>query len=1020
MPAQLGIVASRRRLVFFLVAALLGALAAFTVVPTGPAAAADGPAPPPRSLSVIADVHTDAIATFWDDGQLTLATKADIPQPQTRYEADDVWFHVDDDSRIESFPAGYDFVAPAGSTVWLAPEVQQSSQIWPGFSTESVPAGTLDGDDTTLTLVGVDGPGEVELWQSGSFGAYTRLWSSDEAGYSSFTRERVHMHANWAFTAAGTYHLTVRADAAVGGAAVSDTAVYTFVVGGLPADVDTTTGLEASDTSLVAGDAVTLTAGVSPAGVAGFVEFRDGTHVLGHTAVDAGRAEMAVPGLAVGAHDVTAVFVPAVENLANTSTSAPVTITVTDGSGVPFGIAGVERSYEVGDVLRARVAGHTLAEGESYQWSIRPVGTDTAYLFTGTGGEAAQGRVEQLLDARHDGYEIQARLRQGSTVVSETPWVALSVADAVEPVSTTFPAGPHYLGDELVFPIQGGALAEGDTVTLVYRFSSPWFDVRNSSRVGDTIVARPPYAIAEAQFAVQVVRDGVVLAQSDPVAGSVSAREVLVQGVQGVYRVGQTLSATTTVYPPSAELTYRWSVQNADNSRTTLKEGTTPDALTLELPMTMELHDRRLYFHAVAFYAASGGTPSEIWAGSWSTILKVSDSDPSQQLLFFENLSDHYHQGNQIDLNLVADPPLADSDTIAWQWQWPGTEWAPLPGAAGLSHTLTAEQALDGVQVRATLTFSDSGDTLVADPVTIHVDDHGAAARQQPAVGGATAYTEGDTVTLTRQLPENGPTVLTDHRWEKKAAGTEDWSVVDGATGTQLTFPAALADDGAQYRVSILKPGGGVAYGPSPAVELQVEQGSGEPADPVATTVTAGAVTQVYGKKAALTVAVSPGATGSVELTLPGTSRKLTGTLVDGQATITLPAKLLKPGKRTLSISYPGVAGEYQPSTGTAVVTVVKATPKVKVTADPAKVQPGQTATFTVTVNAAGVTPTGVVTVTVAGKTKAAVLNQHGQATVRITLPPRTPIGAKAVTVSYLGDRYVAKGETATTIRVVR
>ncbi|WP_422771411.1 choice-of-anchor M domain-containing protein [Plantactinospora sp. WMMC1484] len=1212
MPPHPGAPAPLRRLVLFLVAVLLGTFALFTVAPTGSAAAADGPAPSPQSLTVIADVHTDAVATFWDDGQLSLASKADVPELHTRYEADDVWFHVDDDSRIESLPAGYDFVAPAGSTVWLAPETQQTSQLWPGFSTESVPAGTLDNDDTTLTLVDVDGPGEVEVWQTGTFGAAQRLWSSDETGHKSFTRKRVHMHANWAFTAAGSYRLTVRADAAVGGTPVSDTAVYTFVVGGLPADVDTTASLEASDTSLTAGDPVALTAAVSPAGVAGFVEFHDGSNVLGHTAVEDGRAEMEVPDLAVGSHDITAVFVPAVENLANTSTSAPVTITVTDESGVPFGIAGVAESYEVGDVLRARVAGHTLTEGESYRWLIRPVEKTSSYVFSGTGSEAAQGRLEQLLDARHDGYEIQAQLRQGSTPLSETPWVPLAVADAVTPVTTTFPAGPRYLGDDVVFPLQGRTLAEGETARLVYRFSSPWYDVPNSSRVGDTIVARPPYATGEAEFSVQVVRDGVVLAQSDPVLGSISEREVLVQGVQGVYRVGQTLGATATVHPPSTELTYRWSVQNADYSLSTLKEGTTEDALRLELPMTMDLHDRRLYFHAVAFHAADGATPTEIWAGTWSTTLKVSDSDPSEQLLFFENLGDHYHQGNQINLNLVADPPLADNDTITWEWQWPGTGWVSLPGASGLSHTLTAEQALDGVAVRGTLHFADSDETLVAEPVTIHVDDHGAAARQQPTVGGTTSYTEGDTVTLTRLLPENGPTVLTDHRWEKQAAGTEDWSVVEGATGAELTFPATLADDGAQYRVSILKPGGEAAYGPSPAVELQVEQGSTEPADglridglahhyhsgntitltavpaddapatyrwatrrtdqssfhavdgesgpsftataeqalhgtqvkverildgevaaasepvtvvvddhgapapqvvsisgptayhegapvsltasvapgtvldhyqwyltpagsdvpqpvagatsaaysftatpehdgaaltvavtgdnglavygpsrphvlsvaapdpePAATTVTAADVRQIYGRKAELTVAVTPNATGTVEVTLPGTSRKLTGTLANGQTRITLPARLLNPGKRTLTISYAGVTGTFQPSTGTATVTVVKATPKVKVEPGTPRVEPGGTATFTVTVTAAGVPPTGVVTVAVAGKTKATVLNKQGQATVKISLPPRTPAGTKAVTVSYLGDTYVAKGETATTIRVL-
>lgn len=191
LPATQGRRATRP-LAFLLSLALI--LLAAIVAGSTPASAAS-------ERIVIADVHTDAVSTFWDDGHLVLASKADTPTLHTRYEAEDVWFHVDDDSRIDGFPAGYEFVAPAGTTVWLAPEVQQPNQIWPGFSTESVPSGVLDNDDITLTLVGVDGPGDVELWQTGSFGAAQRLWSSDEAAYKSFTRKtNVHMHANWAFT----------------------------------------------------------------------------------------------------------------------------------------------------------------------------------------------------------------------------------------------------------------------------------------------------------------------------------------------------------------------------------------------------------------------------------------------------------------------------------------------------------------------------------------------------------------------------------------------------------------------------------------------------------------------------------------------------------------------------------------------------------------------------------------------------------------------------------------------------
>lgn len=995
---------------------LLAALSASLLAPVSPASAAQGPAPEPQTRAVIADVHTDAIATFWDDGELVLGSKADTPSLGTRYAADDVWFHVDDDSRIEGWPAGYGFVAPEGSTVWLAPEVQQAGQIWPGFSTESVPQGTLDGDDTTLTLVGVEGPGEVELWQTGSFGAVNRLWSSDEEGFTSFTRKRVHMHANWAFTAPGTYDVTVQADAAVGGTPVTATAVYTFVVGELPEDVDTATSLEASATTLSAGGEVTLTADVTPAGVGGHVEFRDGATVLGHDELEAGVAELDVPGLAVGSHAVTAVFVPAVENLANTSTSDPVTITVTDGSGVAFGIAGIEDSYDVGDVLTATVVGHSLTEGQTYRWIIRPVGaTAGGYVFSGTGTQAALGTLEQLLDARYDGYEIRVRLREGSAYVpgADTPWVPLVVDDAVEPVTTTFPAEPQYLGDDVVFPLQGRALTEGETVKLVYRSGSPWFDVPNSSQVGDTIVSRPPYATGPSDFSIQVIQDDVVLAQSSPVQGEIAGREVLVEGVRAVYRVGQTLEATAEVHPAKEGLNYHWATVEGVNL-VTVKEGTGSEALTLELPMTLEWHDKPLYF----FAEADDGAGGEIWTGQWSTTLKVSDSDPTTQLLFFQGIGGHYHQGGTINLNLVADPELADGDTINWEWKWPGTEWAPLPGASGLSHSLTAEQALEGVEVRGTLDFADSDETLVAEPVTIHVDDHGAAPRQQPTVGGETSYTEGEQVTLTRQLPENGPTVLTTHLWERQTPGSDNWTEIAGQTGPELRFSATAADDGARYRVSLLKPGGQLAYGPSGPHVLSVTAPP-VPGEVTATTVTAAPVTQRYGQPAVLEVSVAPSAAGEVLVGLSGTTQKLTGTLVDGRASITVPAGLLEPGRRVLDIDYAGVAGTFAPSHGSAVVKVVKARPKVKVAPKARTVRRGAKAVLKVAVSAPGeVTATGQVAVKVAGQKFTVRLGKRGKATVRLMLPRGTKPGVKTVHVRYRGDARVATGRAVATIRV--
>ncbi|MGB3373768.1 MAG: choice-of-anchor M domain-containing protein [Microbacterium sp.] len=172
----------------------------------GIAAAAEGAAPAPTEYRVLETEHSDTIATFWDGGDFALGSKADVDGSLgVRFPADGILIHVNDLARYDSWPAGYEFVAPTGSTVWLAPQTRKDGVVWPGFSTESVPSGVLNGN-ITFTLDDVTGPGSVELWTSNAFGGVQeRLWSSDEA-VKSFARPiNTHMHANWAFTQPGTY-----------------------------------------------------------------------------------------------------------------------------------------------------------------------------------------------------------------------------------------------------------------------------------------------------------------------------------------------------------------------------------------------------------------------------------------------------------------------------------------------------------------------------------------------------------------------------------------------------------------------------------------------------------------------------------------------------------------------------------------------------------------------------------------------------------------------------------------------
>ncbi|WHS50348.1 TIGR03773 family transporter-associated surface protein [Rothia sp. SD9660Na] len=183
--------------------------------------------------------HTDALAMALADGQLDLFTYADLPgAPRTRLDPAQTVFNLQDraETRV-SVPAGFDFLGPEGSTIWLAPQTQVAGVLWPGWNTEGIHPGELYGDKLTLELIKTKAPegGAVDVFQSSPFGT-ERVFSSREKLPALQQPVGSHVHANWAFTATGTYELTFRASATrADGTPVSTEQTYTFVVGQLPA-----------------------------------------------------------------------------------------------------------------------------------------------------------------------------------------------------------------------------------------------------------------------------------------------------------------------------------------------------------------------------------------------------------------------------------------------------------------------------------------------------------------------------------------------------------------------------------------------------------------------------------------------------------------------------------------------------------------------------------------------------------------------------------------------------------------
>ncbi len=795
------------------------------------AVAADGPAPSSQERRVVSGVHADAISVFSENGGLVLGTKADVDGGLgVRLNPVLIAYNVEESRKttVPNLPS-YAFLGTTGGEVWIAPEANPNEPVlWPGFSTEDVPNGAADGNQLTLRLESVTGPGTLHIYQTGAFGEPVRRFSSTGTDFREWTLANGnHAHANWAFSAAGAYTLTFSASALTNGVSLSTTQSYAFVVGNVPAPVATTVTLTATTNSSVQGGAVGLQSTVTPANAVGWVEFRDGSTVLGHDVVNAGSAALITTNLALGVRSVTARFVPQWLNDFTVSTSEPVTLSVTDPSGVPFAVTGIATSYLPGDTLQARIAGATLAEGQEIEWRIRPVGTPHAGTIIGrfvpeaNTPDARAGRLDLRMDASYDGYELQAALMQDGQAMGTTTWAGpILVSDAVEPLSLSYVGPiPFRLGDTATLVATGRELAVGESLRVVLNPSFGHFSLWNPAgfpSINDRTFAFELPGNGNYPLALQVVRDGLVVAQSAPLMVDFSPHEFFFQGMQPVYRAGQTLRATMTVAPDLGErVTYSWAMY--DDYENPMKIAQGEAGRTFEMPVTADMNGKRMFIQANVAYASGN---MALVGGAYPYLTVTTNS---AQLFMFSSLPDHYHQGSPVNLQLAADPALVEGDSVAWEWRWPGMGWEPLPQAAGLSHRLTAEQAMEGLEVRAKLTFAGSGgDPMIAGPVMVHVDDHGFPAVQQPTITGEVSVTEGEAVGLARGLPTNAATVLTTHRWERKAAGSPVFSPIDGETNALLSFAATLADDGAEYRVSILKPNGTVAYGPSPSVVLSV------------------------------------------------------------------------------------------------------------------------------------------------------------------------------------------------------
>ncbi|GAA1617381.1 hypothetical protein GCM10009789_84170 [Kribbella sancticallisti] len=189
---------------------------------------------PAHALTTISQGHVDAVDVDWTGSALTLDLRDGTVNPAVDRNPADVVLNAVSASRT-TVPSGsaYSFLGAPGSAVWILPQTQVSSIVWPGFNTEGVPSGALQGNSVGVKLVSVTGPAQVSVYTTSSLGTPT-IWFDSGNGLPDTRTIAInsHAHANWAFEAAGTYTVVfeVTGTTAAGAAVSTGQKSYTFTV----------------------------------------------------------------------------------------------------------------------------------------------------------------------------------------------------------------------------------------------------------------------------------------------------------------------------------------------------------------------------------------------------------------------------------------------------------------------------------------------------------------------------------------------------------------------------------------------------------------------------------------------------------------------------------------------------------------------------------------------------------------------------------------------------------------------
>ena len=225
---------------------LVALLCAFAVIAGAPSSFADPSPDPDLAQSVAAHEEWSNEASEISVGHVDLGPRLIDGQWRAglRHDAESgaVWRDPNQtvlrvsDAAVMTAPdsADYPFLADvAGKPVYVVPQTQNPNVVWLGWNTQD-PAVTATIDrGLTMSVGPVSGPGRAWLFlQSGTFGKPLLLADSGAAPGDVWIDSGTHVHANWAFSAPGTYTATVTfLGTTTAGEAVSASTTLRFAVG---------------------------------------------------------------------------------------------------------------------------------------------------------------------------------------------------------------------------------------------------------------------------------------------------------------------------------------------------------------------------------------------------------------------------------------------------------------------------------------------------------------------------------------------------------------------------------------------------------------------------------------------------------------------------------------------------------------------------------------------------------------------------------------------------------------------